>query len=1095
MSAEPLVDQQVRRELRRVGSRMKWSRLAFGVCWWLAIVGMLCMALFLLDNLLHLPAALRLLATLAAIAVAAREFVRRIAVPALERMSPERAARTIESHTGRADNLLINACQFEGAALAEHEKSLVSSSLQGARLIVRAVPLSSLCGLKRLAAWAALAAVVGAGWVAYHAASPDKLSNAFQRFALPLGDVPPVGSVALTLEPGHDVVVAEGSDVVVSVLARSAATPPAPSLVWSESARAVAAEAPLGETVTLAADAEHGAGAYVARFAAVRRSFAFRVFCADSCTRSVRVTVAPQPRLTAASFTVTPPAYIGGKPAAMPGPPATLTVLAGSRVEFSATVAPQVESLAWRLGEAQGACRREGERWLVAATISEATPYEVVTGGSAGVKDPTGIVISRGAVQLQADAPPVVELAGADANQLLLPGAMLALRIQSSDDHGLREVGLAARDSSGGDPWHVKDWRYIGPPGPTTSDERFELTLDPARFLPGHSYVLEAQAGDWAPRGQLGRSKPVVLRIKALGDISAADPAESEAVNALKDAIAHQREAAGQTDNLIADLADALAHQRLPQHRDAIAAKQGQAQGDGRKARDEFAKHHDDAIARQLNSLVEGEMGLVLAQLAALDAVAAKAQDKLPAKLAAARDRQQFILSGLIALLGEAVSREQDRKKTKVAGKDDPDALPTNTRDAIKSDIDDLKDFLREQNRIVAKSRSLMDGKPLDLSDDKAEILGELAREEAKQAKFLEEKLTDFSKLPKQDFADSSLAQEFNEVWQEVSKADEALYKQAVELAVPHEQSGLELAKELENNLERWLSSHKDNMQWKMEEALQPADVPVSELPKELEDIVGELLDKEEEMQADVEDFSSAWMDNIDKGAGWDAGDGPISDMSAKGVTGNLLPNQNEVSGRSGEGRTGKSHGQMVEETASGKGGRETPSRLDPGPFEQGSVKDTAKDDQGGPTGGGKVSGYAAEGLRGPVPPPLQAQMARLAGAQAQIKQEAGALALEMRQRHVSSGNLESAVQAMQGIEDAAKKGNGGAIRQRYSEVVGALKAARKEADAPGTLHHERIDLGHRERDAQLQGGADHVPTGYEDMASQYFKALAEEGQ
>ena len=35
---------------------------------------------------------------------------------------------------------------------------------------------------------------------------------------------------------------------------------------------------------------------------------------------------------------------------------------------------------------------------------------------------------------------------------------------------------------------------------------------------------------------------------------------------------------------------------------------------------------------------------------------------------------------------------------------------------------------------------------------------------------------------------------------------------------------------------------------------------------------------------------------------GWSAGDGPISDMSAKGVTGNLLPNQNEVGGRSGEG-------------------------------------------------------------------------------------------------------------------------------------------------------------------------------------------------
>ena len=73
-------------------------------------------------------------------------------------------------------------------------------------------------------------------------------------------------------------------------------------------------------------------------------------------------------------------------------------------------------------------------------------------------------------------------------------------------------------------------------------------------------------------------------------------------------------------------------------------------------------------------------------------------------------------------------------------------------------------------------------------------------------------------------------------------------------------------------------------------------------------------------MTEDVEDVTSSWLDSIDKGAGWDAADGPISSMSAKGVTGNLLPNQQEIGGRSGEGRTGRSSGQMVEETARRQG-------------------------------------------------------------------------------------------------------------------------------------------------------------------------------
>jgi hypothetical protein len=329
-------------------------------------------------------------------------------------------------------------------------------------------------------------------------------------------------------------------------------------------------------------------------------------------------------------------------------------------------------------------------------------------------------------------------------------------------------------------------------------------------------------------------------------------------------------------------------------------------------------------------------------------------------------------------------------------------------------------------------------------------------------------------------------------VWQDVSKADAALYAKNVEMAVPLEQSGLELAKELNNNLERWLSSHPDNQQWKMEEAQAPADVPVAELPKQLEDIIGDLLDKEENMTQDVDDFSSAWMDNADKGIGWDVGDGPISDMSAKGITGNLLPNQNEVGGRSGEGRNGRSHGQMVGDSAEGKGGRETPSRLDPAPFEAGSIKDSAKDDTGGPTGGGKLSGEGAEGLQGPVPPPLQAQMRRLAGAQAQVRQEAGELALKLRERHLPSGDLETAVAAMQGFEDAAAHGNGPALRQRFSAAVDALQSAREDAGAPAALHREQLDLAQHQR-ATSQGAADAVPPGYEDMASRYFQGLAEQ--
>ena len=68
---------------------------------------------------------------------------------------------------------------------------------------------------------------------------------------------------------------------------------------------------------------------------------------------------------------------------------------------------------------------------------------------------------------------------------------------------------------------------------------------------------------------------------------------------------------------------------------------------------------------------------------------------------------------------------------------------------------------------------------------------------------------------------------------------------------------------------------------------------------------------------------------------------GPISNFSAKGKTGNTLPDGSDVTGRSGEGRTGKSHGELVEDTARGNlGGRKTPTRITKEPFEQQYVKE-----------------------------------------------------------------------------------------------------------------------------------------------------------
>ena len=281
------------------------------------------------------------------------------------------------------------------------------------------------------------------------------------------------------------------------------------------------------------------------------------------------------------------------------------------------------------------------------------------------------------------------------------------------------------------------------------------------------------------------------------------------------------------------------------------------------------------------------------------------------------------------------------------------------------------------------------------------------------------DKHTDLSKLPEQDFANPSLLKELVEVQTELKMAKDALTKKTADIAVPLEQLGAEMAKEMTTNIEKWLPDTPDRENWSQEEPLTDdmKEAPMAELPKEMEDIVGKLMEDEEDLFNEMEDASSSWADSLDKGAGWDAMDGPISNNSARGVTGNRLPNTSEIAGRSGEGRQGKSSGEFVGDTAVGKGGRKTPSRLTPDPYVKGQIKDYSKDPVGGATGGGKESGSGGEGLQGPGSQPPRRDLGRLATKQAQLRNKAEGVDLKFQVLKYHHTDLKKMIDVMAAVE------------------------------------------------------------------------------
>ncbi|MDD5677417.1 MAG: hypothetical protein PHW60_05405 [Kiritimatiellae bacterium] len=1073
-------------------SQARWqtwfSALALGLFWWLTIGLGIWLALCLLDNALHLPAGLRLPLGLAGLFATGLALWKKILAPALRPLSSERMAVLMEKRYTIPENLVINALQFERVTLNPGEQWFADHTMGVSRKAIGRARLSDWWELRRLVRGASIALLLVALWIVYTSLFPRYVINAWTRLAIPFSDVPPAGATLLRLSPASDVVIAEGGNLQVQaeIAGRHVSQPP--EIIWQDNARTVD-PAKIGGDRAPMMQASVGKDCYLFAFSNVRRPFAFRVIAGDTYSRKIKVTVRPLPKIRESQFIMQPPAYTGLGATNMPGPPCSIACLSGTVVQIHLDISPPVQSASWKSGGIIAFFQTNNRRLAATANIRNDSAYEIEFLNPATSQN---VALARGDIALITDQSPEVEFMTDILNRFVSPGTTLSLDIRAADDYGISNLFVSVTTEDSEKPGRImKAWNYLGPPGQRGPiKERLTMDLDPAVFLPGSVYYLTAAAADFSPGGKPGKSRQLILRVKSLEDLAVPpDDSLEAAFAALKRTIAVQDKARGITENLAIHLDEAIGRQSIPSHQQSMAERQNAARREGVSALEAFKKQKEGLLyATSLEPLVNSEMKLVLNGIGALTN---KTPDTLATAVDAIEQRQALILRELINLLGNLADRKtgQSSSKDAMAQEQLPAVQPEGAGQELQ---DDLEEFARHQKRLIEQSRTLADQGPKDLTEEEQKILGELAREEAKWAAFFEEKLTDFSKLPLQDFADGSIARELNEVIQEVKLASQSLYDKAVEMAVPHEQSGLENAEELMNNLERWIVDKPDKLKWMMEEPLAQADIAIAELPSELEDIVGDLIDKEEAMTEDVEDVSSSWLDSIDKGAGWDAADGPISSMSAKGITGNLLPNQHEIGGRSGEGRTGRSHGQMVEETASGKGGRNTPSRLTPSPFEQGSIKDTSREEPGGATGGGKLSGATAEGLRGPTPPPLLQAMARLAGQQSVIRQEAEAAAFKLRRYHLPSGDLESSVLEMKRLEDAARQGYGLGIRQSFSRAMDSLRDARKTIRAETGLRREQTRLPEWMRNEVMTSLEDGIPRGYEEMVGAYFRALAE---
>ena len=998
------------------------------------------------------------------------------------RPAADRLALMYEARLPQQRNRLINAVQFIAArktrrdplaqvAIAENAMAL---HLRTAADAVDSRPVRRL--LLTLA-------IVAAAWGVYTVVWPSWMANGLSRLLQPLHPGVHLLATDPIVSPG-DVELVEGQSLTVEAevpASRLGTEPRAVRLEYSVGdlgwMQAWMSAADGGDAADERGEAMAGSNSFSHTFPAIWHPMDYRVRAGRSVSTTFHVRVQPRPRVQELQVTVKRPAYAGGQIRRLKPNVGDVAALAGSSVGVSLVVSTPLS----------GGCleRQDGSTVPLRGVADEPTRatarFELRTSGTYAIRltDQAGLSNvnpPRYSLTAEPDQAPLAVITQPGRDLILPTDAQLSLSIEAEDDIGLGRVVLQTR-------WGEGDWNdqaefTFSPESGRRQTITTSLALADFGLQVNDVLLYRAVAYDHCvpePNTGIGRTWSVAI----------APPDEDGALLAAQ----HRR--------LLEALEQILALQR--QNRTAVDLDRSPAPLPARQrqirdltlaaiATEQRALRPNEGILAELVSLADGPMLKTIQQLADFDG---PYKQRLPLKppILALMDE---IIVRLEALIGQVRSALARAERAQEVLADLPEAEREQALARIRDLLAKLRDFIPEQDQVITDTEELV-RRGDDLTDEDLQKIEQLKGTEDEWAETLVDSVKDIEKLTEQGFADRSIANDYKEMVEQIEEASLNLTPELVQLAIPREQAGRELAESLVEEMEMWLPNSPDYQQWIMEEPLDFPEIPMVDLPDQLWDYIGELIEDQDDLNEAAEDMTSAWADSLAEGAGWEVAGGPISNFSAVGKTGNQLPDNNELSGRSGEGRSGRSQGQLVENVAKGLQGRKTPTRITNDAYEQGVVKELQQMATGGATGGGKARGAGQEGLQGESPPPMYQDLQYMREWQKRIRQKAQRVAGQLQMVRINIPGLERSIELMRDAEQAAVEG-------RYAEMFKiqqmVLQTLRVEGELAAREVALRVERAYRlpvdQRREILDAMDEPVPREYQDAVRRYFQRLSE---
>ena len=1105
-------DNSIRELMFRLRKLMLTSQLLRGLLIWLVITLGFWLLLFTADNLLHLPEGLRLALSIGGLTLMAFELWQLLLLPIVRRQQLESVTLFLENRFSIPENMLINALCFESAQLSPKQEPFALETIRTGSEMMSKADVNELWQFKKLSRWSTVLLILIILWSLYGISHGRQLANAIMRYMIPLGDVPPASSIVLKVTPSGQVLMAEGDDLKVQVevigLEGDETLPRYPEVVWQRGVDYLGNER--GEnrstTMQLASGARNN---YSYTFKSVDESFAFRVFAGGTYTESVEVTVNRLPRIKESQFHITAPSYITGRRMSTLGPPEALSGPAGSAVEVDVKLDKSAEELWYKAAGDWVAFENIDGLWKARTKLEPAEAYEIEVKAPGFEKR---IQIATGPILAQQDRRPEVEFVTSELTRRVTLGERLRLDIQAYDDFGAKRIYVKHKSvRAGSSETTIENWDYEGPPGKTESRETLLLSVDASLFKPGGSYILEAFCEDFSPAANVGRSKPLMLQVKSLEEMTIADgDPNSNAFAELDKAIQAQQTALGVTANLMANIDEVVDAnnsatenaEALKGHLSQMAQKQETVGSHMTRAWEVSAEPKPEFVA-ELIELRDNEHTRILNKIKQDASAPQTDRDSAARDLKSIEKQQVYLLDKLIALKGIVAKKSEIEAQKAVAellGEKDESLTPS-PEETLENTAKELQEFIEKQKDITEQRQMVQDKPPEDFTEAEEEMIEDLAIDQSKLAEVLEEVVDDLSNMSLLDFGDNQMVEEMESIHEKAEEladkaAEAAEMQQARQDAYRLETEAVEMAEELLMNVEATLGA-SDNIQFVAEI---PEDeqlvAPLAELPSELEDLVGDMITSEEEMRPEVVDIGS-YLNSLDHTAG-PVADGTISSTSAKGKTGDQRPEDNVIEGRSGAGRSGMSDGQLVESVAKDLNDNEygLRERVSNTPLEDGEVEDQDEGAQTGGTGLGKMADSTTEfGVGGKLPPKVLEMMEETLQTQQNIRQASEDLLLKLKRHNLSVTELETSIQAMKNLEDSLKRGDGIAINRAYTETVDSLRKSHSAVGRQIAVQHTNDKTSDGKLENMLSRNKKLNFKGYNHMVGAYFEALAQNGR